>query len=44
MLKLDRFPIREGKNGELEIGVGFNGGGGPWKPLGEIIRAILRKK
>ena len=40
----NRFPIREGKNGELEIGVGFNGGGGPWKPLGEIIRAILRKK
>ena len=25
----NRFPIREGKNGELEIGVGFNGGGGP---------------
>jgi len=36
----NRFPIREGKNGKLEIGIGFNGGGGPWKPLGEIVRAI----
>ena len=36
----NRFPIREGKNGKLEIGIGVNGGGGPWKPLGEIVRAI----
>ena len=40
----NRFPIREGKNGELEVGTGFNGGGDPWKPLGEIIRAIPKKK
>ena len=40
----NRFPIRENKNGELEVGVGINGGGGPWKPLGEIIRAIPKKK
>ena len=36
----NRFPIREGKNGKLEIGIGFNGGGGPWKPLNEIIKEI----
>ena len=36
----NRFPIREGKNGKLEIDIGFNGRGGPWKPLGEIVRAI----
>ncbi len=36
----NRFTIREGKNGELEVGVGFNGGGGPWKPLKEIIQKI----
>lgn len=40
----NRFPIREGKNGKLEVGVGFNGGGGPWKPLGDVIRAIPKKK
>ena len=40
----NRFPIREGKNGELEIGVGFNGGGGPWKPLKEIIEKIPLRK
>ena len=40
----NRFPIREGKNGKLEIGIGFNGGGGPWKPLGELVRAIPQKK
>ena len=40
----NRFPIREGKNGELEIGVGFNGGGGPWKPLKEIIVKIPLRK
>jgi len=36
----NRFPIREGKNGKLEVGVGFNGGGGPWRPLKEIIKEI----
>ena len=36
----NRFPIRAGKNGKLEVGVGFNGGGGPWKPLNEIIKEI----
>ncbi len=36
----NRFPIREGKNGELEVGVGFNGGGGPWVPLKRIIERI----
>ena len=40
----NRFPIREGKNGELEIGVGFNGGGGPWKPLKKIIEEIPLRK
>ena len=40
----NRFPIRECKKGKLEIGIGFNGGGGPWKPLGEIIQTIPRKK
>ena len=40
----NRFPIREGKNGKLEIGIGFNGGGGPWKPLGEIVRGIPLRK
>lgn len=36
----NRFPIREGKNGELEVGVGFNGGGGPWVPFKRIIERI----
>jgi len=36
----NRFPIREGKNGELEVGTGFNGGGGPWRPLKEIVVKI----
>lgn len=36
----NRFPIREGKNGELEVGIGFNGGGGPWKPIKEIVVKI----
>ena len=36
----NRFPIREGKNGKLEIGIGFNGGGGPWVPLKRIIERI----
>jgi len=36
----NRFPIREGKNGELEVGIGFNGAGGPWKPIKEIVVKI----
>ena len=36
----NRFPIREGKNGKLEVGIGFNGGGGPWVPLKRIIERI----
>jgi len=40
----NRFPIREGKNGKLEVGVGFNGAGGPWKPLKEIIQGIPLRK
>ena len=40
----NRFPIREGKNGTLEVGVGFNGGGGPWKSLKEIVRRIPKDK
>ncbi|MDC0157893.1 hypothetical protein OAK38_09035 [Verrucomicrobia bacterium] len=40
----NRFPIREDKNGKLEIGIGFNGAGGPWKPLKEIIQGIPLRK
>lgn len=40
----NRFPIREGKNGELEVGIGFNKAGGPWKPLKEIIKKIPPRK
>jgi hypothetical protein len=40
----NRFPIREGKNGKLEVGVGFNGAGDPWKPLKEIIQGIPLRK
>ena len=36
----NRFPIRAGKNGLREVGIGFNGGGGPWKPLKDIVRLI----
>ena len=36
----NRFPIRERKDGLLEVGIGFNGGGGPWKPLRDIVRLI----
>ena len=34
------FPIREGKNGVLEVGTGFNGGGAPWKPLVDMVQLI----
>ena len=39
----NRFEIREKKDGSLEVGTGFNGGGGPWKPLKEIVKLIPRK-
>ncbi len=34
------FPIRKGNNGVLEVGIGFNGGGGPWLPLNNIVKRI----
>ena len=36
----NRFPIREGKKGALEVGIGFNGGGAPWKPLKDMVKLI----
>jgi hypothetical protein len=36
----NRFPIREGKKGVLEVGIGFNGGGTPWKPLKDMMKLI----
>ena len=39
----NRFEIRPKKDGSLEVGTGFNGGGGPWKPLKEIIKLIPKK-
>ena len=39
----NRFEFREKKDGSLEVGTGFNGGGGPWKPLKEIVKLIPRK-
>ena len=36
----NRFEIREKKDGSLEVGTGFNGGGGPWRPLKEMIKLI----
>ena len=39
----NRFEIRPKKDGSLEVGTGFNGGGGPWKPLKEMIKLIPRK-
>ena len=36
----NRFPVREGKNGALEVGIGFNGGGAPWKPLKDMVKLI----
>ena len=40
----NRFPIREGKNGALEVGIGFNGGGAPWKPLKDMVKLIQGQK
>ena len=39
----NRFEIREKKDGSLEVGTGFNGGGGPWKPLKDIIKLIPKQ-
>ena len=33
----NRFPIRHTKEGKFEVGIGFNGGGAPWKPLWEML-------
>ena len=40
----NRFPIREGKKGVLEVGIGFNRGGAPWKPLKDIVKLIPTQK
>ena len=40
----NRFPIREGKSGALEVGIGFNGGGEPWKTLKGMIKLIPSQK
>ena len=40
----NRFPIREGKGGALEVGIGFNGGGAPWKPLKDMVKLISGQK
>ncbi len=34
------FPIRSSDQGKLEVGVGFNGSGGPWLLLSNIANAI----
>lgn len=39
----NRFQVRETKDGSVEVGTGFNGGGGPWKPLEDIVKLIPRK-
>ena len=33
----NRFPIRHTREGKFEVGIGFNGGGAPWKPLWEML-------
>ena len=38
----NRFEIRSKKDGSLEVGTGFNGGGAPWKPLKDILKLIPR--
>lgn len=38
----NRFPIREGEKRVLEVGIGFNGGGGPWLPLDDIVKRIAQ--
>ncbi len=40
----NRFEIREKKDGSLEVGTGFNGGGAPWRPLKDIIKLIPQNK
>ena len=39
----NRFEIRPKKDGSLEVGTGFNGGGGPWRPLKDMIKLIPKK-
>ncbi len=39
----NRFEIRPKKDGSLEVGTGFNGGGGHWRPLKEMIKLIPKK-
>lgn len=40
----NRFEIRERKDGSLEVGAGFNGGGAPWRPLKDMIKLIPQNK
>ncbi len=40
----NRFEVRPKKDGSLEVGTGFNGGGGPWKSLKDIIKLIPKQK
>ena len=37
------FQIREQPKGEPEVAVGFNGGGGPWRPLQQLTQAIAKR-
>ncbi|MFP6854653.1 MAG: hypothetical protein VB980_02630 [Opitutales bacterium] len=39
----NRFEIRPKKDGSLEVGTGFNGGGGPWEPLKDIVKLIPKQ-
>ncbi|MEC7862685.1 MAG: hypothetical protein VYC70_08625 [Verrucomicrobiota bacterium] len=39
----NQFPIREAKSGSLEVGTAFNGSGGPWKPLKEVVKLIPKR-
>jgi hypothetical protein len=39
----NRFEIRPKKDGSLEVGTGFNGGGAPWRPLKDMIKLIPKK-
>jgi len=36
----NRFPIRENKEGIVEVGTGFNGSGGPWLAISEVVKRI----
>ncbi len=39
-----RFPIRKTTQGQLEVGIGFNGSGGPWLALSDILKRIPKSK